>query len=100
MTPGHDLQVDTGCIRQSAATLEEAGRGFRAAAPAAAPVMDTSGLGSGADAAAVARLVGLRCAQAKQATDQLAAVAVGMASQLTLCADTFDRVETGFRWPR
>ena len=100
MSAGHDLQVDTGCIRQSAATLDETGRRWSAAAPGAAPGLPSGGLGSDPGATAVARLVALRCEQAKQATDQLAAVAGGMSQQLTLCADTFDRVEAGFRWPR
>lgn len=98
MSAGPDLQVDTACIRQSAATLDGAARGFGAAAPGAGPVVEAGALG--ADAEAVARLVGSRCAQAQQATAQLAAVATGMSQRLTSCADTFDRMETGFRWPR
>lgn len=98
MSAGPDLQVDTGCIRQSAATLEGTARRFGAAAPGAGPLVPPGALG--ADAEAVARLVGLRCGQAKAAADQLAAVATGMSHHLTLCADTFDRMETGFRWPR
>ncbi len=100
MSPGHDLQVDTGCIRQSATTLEEYGRVLRAAGPGAGPGVAVGAFGNDADAVTVARLVALRCVQAQQATDQLAAVAVGLAQQLTLCADTFDRVETSIRWPR
>ena len=100
MNPGPDLQVDTGWIRQSAATLEHTGRALGAAAPSDGPVLATAGLGSDPGAVAVARLVALRCAQAKQATDQLAAVAAGLSQQLTMCADAFDRLETGFRWPR
>lgn len=100
MSAGHDLEVDTAYIRQSAATLAETGRRLSSAAPGAAAGLPSGALGSDADAAAVARLVALRCEQAKQATDQLAAVANGMSQQLMLCADTFDRVETGLRWPR
>jgi hypothetical protein len=98
MSAGLDLQVDTGCIRQSAATLAETARRFSSAAPGAAAVVGTGALGD--DAEAVARLVGLRCIQAQQATEQLAAVAVGMSGQLTSCADAFDHIEAGFRWPR
>lgn len=100
MNPDPDLQVDTGSIRQSAAVLDDTGRMFGAAAPGTGPVVATGALGSDPAAVAVARLVALRCAQAKQATDQLAAVAAGMSQQLTHCADTFDRIEHGFRWPR
>lgn len=98
MSAGPELQVDTGCIRQSAATLDGAARTFGAAAPGAGPLVQPGALG--ADAEAVARLVGTRCAQAQQAAGQLAAVATGMSQHLTLCADTFDRMESGFRWPR
>lgn len=100
MNPGPDLQVDTGSIRQSAAVLDDAGRMWAAAAPGTGPAVVIGALGSDGAAVAVARLVALRCAQAKQATDQLAAVATGLSQQLTHCADTFDRVENGFRWPR
>lgn len=93
-----DLEVDTGWIRQAAATLAETARRLSCAAPGAAPAVGTDSLGD--DGETVARLVALRCVQAQQATDQLAAVASGMSQQLTLCAETFDRLETGFRWPR
>jgi hypothetical protein len=98
MSAAPDLQVDTGCIRQSAATLEETARRFGSAAPGAEPVIGSGALGD--DAEAVSRLVGLRCRQAQQASDQLAAVASGMSAQLTVCADAFDRLEGGIRWPR
>ena len=98
MTAGLDLQVDTHCIRQAAATLEDTAHRFGAAAPGAGPVVGAGALGGDGDA--VASLVTSRCAQAQQAAEQLAAVATGMSHQLTLCAKTFDRLETGFRWPR
>lgn len=100
MTAGHDLEVDTGWIRQSAATVEDTGRRFASAASGIAPTVATGSLGSDAGADAVARLVGLRCGQGKQAADQLAAVAAGVSQQLTLAADTFDRLETGIGGPR
>jgi hypothetical protein len=98
MSAGPELQVDTGCIRQSAATLDGTAQRFGAAAPGTGPIVQPGALG--ADAEPVARLVGSRCAQAQQAADQLAAVATGLSQHLTLCADTFDRTETGLRWPR
>lgn len=98
MSAGLDLQVDTDCIRRSAATLAETARRFSSAAPGGTAAVGTGALGD--DGEAVARLIGLRCVQAQQAGDQLAAVATGLSQQLNLCADTFERIETGFRWPR
>ena len=100
MSQGFDLQVDTGSIRRAAAALEETGHRLRSAAPGAGPSVGPGALGSDAGAVAAARLVALRCAQGQQAADQLGAVASGMSHQLTLCANTFDRMETTSRWPR
>ena len=100
MSPGDHLEVDTGCIRQSAATLDETGRRWSSAAAGAAPGMPSGGLGSDPSAVAVARLVALRCIQVTQATDQLAAVATGLSQQLISSADAFDRMDAGLRQPR
>lgn len=100
MSAGPDLQVDTEWIRRAAATLEEAGRRWSSAAPGAAPAPAGGALGDDAGSAAAARLVGLRCLQAQQAAQQLAAVAAGLSQKLVHSADTFDRTENGFRWPR
>lgn len=98
MSAGPDLQVDTGWIRRSAATLDETGRRLGSAATDAGPVVPTGSLGSDGDS--VARLIDLRCAQANQAAGQLADIADGVAQKLTVAANTFDRLDAGVRGPR
>lgn len=100
MGAGHDLQVDTEWIRRAAATLQHSGHAFAAAAPGSAPAPGNGALGDDAGAVVATGLVGLRCLQAQQAAQQLAAVATGLAQRLIGCAETFDRLDTGLRGPR
>ena len=95
-----DLQVDTEWIRRAAATLEETGRTWTAVAPGSAPTPNSAALGEDAGSAATARLVGLRCLQAREAVRQLASVAAGLSQQLLHSAETFDRAEHGLQGPR
>jgi len=93
MPGSFDLEVDTEQIRRAAATLDEAARQFAASPDACPPAAAAGSLGESAQAVSVLGLVNLRCAQARDAANQLSSITVGLAAKLRFAADAFERSE-------